>query len=117
MSQWHGDQFLNGLLKALQIISEQLIRDCLGDLLAFVDIRPVVPVTNRVVLLAREFVGREFTTFKKPNELLSQLRSAAGVCVRSSGGIATTPVYFFAGSKIQPHPPPTSQRLRKFFQL
>ena len=70
---------MNGLLKALQIISKQLIRDCLGDLLAFIDIRPVVAVTNRVVLLARKFVGREFTTFKKSNEFLSQLRSVAGV--------------------------------------
>ena len=46
LSERDCDQFLNGLLKPLQIVPEQLVSNRLGDLLAFVDIRARVPVAN-----------------------------------------------------------------------
>ena len=82
MRQWDCDQLLNGLLKALQIVSEQLVGDRLGDLLAFVNVRPVMAKSDREILLALEFVCGQLTAFKELNEFLALL---AGCSWSSSG--------------------------------
>ena len=71
--------FADALLKAIQVIPEQLIGDRLSDLLALINIRPVVPETNCVVFFARKLVGRQFTPLKVSNEILPQIGSATGI--------------------------------------
>ena len=95
LSKRDCDQLLNGLLKPLQIVSEQLVGDCLGDLLTLIDIAAAMSKSNGQEIFSGSVVAGQFTAFKELDEFLSQLGSSPGVCIRSSSRSAAAPVYFF----------------------
>ena len=119
MRQRHGDQFLNGLLKPLQIVPKQLIGNRLGDLLAFVNIAAAMPESNGQKIFSGSVVAGQFAAFKELDEFLSQIGSPAGVCFRSSDMRATAPSYFPGSMIARPQPSLSPETLHlgpQFFQ-